>query len=119
MRNRKVICIVCPLGCEVEIVSKEDDFIIKGNKCIRGKRYAIKEITNPTRIVTSTVKINNRSFKRLPVRTDKAIPKSKIFQCMAIINSLELETPIRINEVIIENIVGTDSNLISSRSVKW
>ena len=61
MDRKEIICIVCPMGCQLE-VSKDDiskSYIVKGNKCARGKEYGIKEMSNPTRVLTATVMLKN------------------------------------------------------------
>lgn len=120
MEKREMICIVCPIGCHLEIMedsSSESGYIVSGATCKRGEVYGVKELSNPTRIVTSTVKIKGGSLPRIPVRTDKEIPKDKIFDCMKIINDIELEVPVKVNQIIAENVLGLDVNIVSSRSM--
>ncbi|WP_425447684.1 DUF1667 domain-containing protein [Dethiothermospora halolimnae] len=114
---KEVICIVCPIGCPMEVKKEGKEYKVTGNTCKRGYDYAIKEVTNPTRTVTSTVKIKNASLNRLPVRTDKAIPKDKIFDCMKLINEVEINAPIKMGDIIIENILDINVNLIASRDL--
>lgn len=120
MNNRKMICIVCPLGCQVEISKGNNDkeYIVKGNQCKRGEEYCIKEMTNPTRILTTTVRLRNSHLKRLPVRTDKPIPKTLIFECMQQLNRIELCAPVSAGSVLISNILNSGANVISSRSIE-
>lgn len=116
----ETICIVCPIGCRLSIIKDEtslDGYVVSGNQCKRGERYGILEMTNPTRVITSTIKINNTHLKRLPVKTNGAIPKDMNFKCMELINSLEIEAPIKVGEVIIKNILGTEIDLVASRSM--
>jgi len=79
--------------------------------------YAIKEVTNPTRTLTSTVKVKNSKFERLPVRTSGEVPKSKIFSCMEIINRTVIEAPVRVGQVLVKDIFGTGVDIIASRSL--
>lgn len=117
MRN-EIICIVCPVGCRL-LVDKELDgeIMVEGNKCPRGKTYAIKEMTNPTRPLTSTVAISDGILNRLPVRTDGEIPKSMIYDCMKALCDINLNAPIKMGEIIINNILNTNVNIISSRTM--
>lgn len=119
MDRKNMICIVCPLGCQLEIIQDEAEgsYIVKGNKCKRGESYGIKEMTNPTRVLTATVKLRNHPLKRLPVRTDGTVPKDMLKACMQVLRTVEAEPPIKMGEVIVENILGTGINIISSRSV--
>lgn len=120
MGKNSVTCTICPIGCSMEVIediSSAEGYLVKGNSCKRGIPYAIAEITNPTRILTSTVRLKNAGLKRLPVRTDRPVPKSMIFDCMKEINLIEIEAPIELGTVIIENILSTGANVISSRTV--
>lgn len=115
-----MVCIVCPVGCHLEVVldpEAELGYTVNGAICDRGKAYGIKEMTNPTRLITSTVKIKGANLPRIPVRTDKEIPKDKIFECMKIINQVELEAPVKMGQIIVEDILGTGSNIVASRSM--
>ncbi|WP_432409243.1 DUF1667 domain-containing protein [Wukongibacter sp. M2B1] len=120
MDKKKMICIVCPIGCHLT-VAKDDGgplgYSVTGNKCKRGIDYGIKELTNPTRVITSTVKIKNAHLKRIPVKTNGAIPKDLNFECMKMINSIEVEAPIKMGDVIVKNILGTGVDLVASRSM--
>lgn len=120
MERREIICIACPIGCHLEVISdpeSETGYIVNGAQCDRGIVYAIKEMSNPTRLLTSTVKIKGGNLPRLPVRTDNPIPKGKIFDCMKIINEVEVEVPVEMGQILVENILGTESNIIASRSL--
>ena len=76
MKTRELICINCPVGCKISI--EWDDSAIKtisGNRCPKGEAYARKEVTDPRRIVTTTVEILGGEDERLPVKTKEDIPK--------------------------------------------
>ncbi|WIV12679.1 DUF1667 domain-containing protein [Proteiniborus sp. MB09-C3] len=117
----ETICIVCPIGCRLTII-KDDTipagYVVSGNQCKRGERYGILEMTNPTRVITSTIKINNAHLKRLPVKTNGAIPKDMNFKCMELINSLEVQAPVKVKQVIVKDILGTGIDLVASRSME-
>ncbi len=114
-KKHEMICIACPVGCHLTVF---DDLTVEGHKCPRGKEYGIKELTNPTRIVTSTVKITGAHKGRIPVRTEHDIPKELIYKVMDVINSVVVEAPVHMGDVIIENILDTGVNVIASRSMK-
>ena len=59
MEIKKLTCINCPVGCSLKVeLDGENVICVSGNTCRRGEIYARKEVTNPTRIVTSTVKLS-------------------------------------------------------------
>lgn len=118
MNKKELICIVCPLGCNITIKENKDEYEITGNKCPRGKEYSIKEMTNPTRVIPTTVKIKNAKFPRLPVKTSKAVPKKDIFNIMKIINCVEVNAPIKIGDIIIENILDLNVDIVATRNLR-
>jgi len=115
----EVICIVCPKGCHLQVSKDEKtgEYEVKGATCERGIEYGINEVTNPVRVLTSTVRITGSSLARCPVRTDGSIPKARIFDCMEEINRVDLKVPVKVGDVVIEDIAGTGVDLIATRSV--
>ena len=69
------------------------------------------------RMLTSTVKIENALYPRLPVITSESIPKDRIFQVMQEIDRVTVKAPIRLREVIIKNVCGLPADIIASRSM--
>ena len=120
MENKELVCIVCPKGCRITLIPDEtlqDGYKVIGNGCNRGIGYGIKELTSPTRVLTSTVKIKGAIMKRLPVRTKGDIPKSKVFECMELLNDIEVYAPIKVGDVIVKNILGTGVDLTALKSM--
>lgn len=120
MEVKDMVCIVCPLGCKLKVIkddTSQTGYAVEGNKCFRGADYGVKEMTNPTRVLTTTVIISNASVNRLPVKTSGAIPKHLIRQAMELINKAEVKAPIKVGEVIIDNILDTGIDLVASRSM--
>lgn len=120
MEAKDMVCIVCPLGCKLKVIkddTTDTGYVVEGNKCFRGADYGVKELTNPTRVLTTTVIIFDAPLKRLPVRTSGAIPKHLIQQAMELINKVEVKAPIKVGQVIIKNILGTGVDVVASRSM--
>lgn len=113
---KQLTCIVCPIGCELQVDTELQ--AVTGNTCKRGAVYGIEEVTRPTRVITSTVKLRNSSeFTRLPVKTKSPIPKELNFRCMEIINALEVEAPIKVGQIIMKNLLDTGVDLVATRSI--
>ncbi len=119
MEKRKMTCIVCPVGCRLE-VEIEDGKVknVEGNTCPRGKKYAISEITNPTRTLTSTVKINSKAEKMLPVKTSQPIPKGEMLKAMKQIAKVTVNAPIKAGDTIIDNFIESGTKLIACKNVE-
>ncbi len=118
MFKKELICIICPRGCRLTVTKVDNDYIVSGNFCKRGIEYGIKEVVNPVRKVTSTVRINNSIYPRLPVVTDKEISKDDIFKVMEELNKVTVQAPVKYGDIIINHVLGTDVNIIASRSME-
>ena len=119
METRELTCIGCPMGCQITVQLEKGEVVsIEGNTCEKGDIYARKEVTNPTRIVTSTVVIKGGSKERLPVKTKSDIPKDKIFDVMKDIDAVTAEAPKKIGDVIIDNVAGTGVAVIATRNIE-
>lgn len=112
-----LVCINCPRGCKLEVNKVNDQIQVSGNFCPRGKQYAINELTNPLRTVTTTIGIVSKRYNRLPVITSSPIPKAKIMDVCKALKNIEVKAPIKMGDVIVENIIGLDSNIIASKSI--
>jgi CxxC motif-containing protein len=117
MDKKELTCICCPMGCRVEVIGTDSGLKVSGNQCKRGEVYAISELTAPTRVLTSTVKTNSKFLSRLPIRTDKPMPKELMFKAMDLLNNVLVEVPVKTGDKVIENMLGTDVNVIASRSL--
>ncbi len=111
---KEMICIVCPVGCHMSVDSNMNVF---NNKCKRGEVYAKKELTNPTRMVTSTVRIESALQARIPVKTMDAIPKGKIFELMEMLADVTLKAPVKRGHVVIENVFDTGVEIVTTASL--
>ncbi|MBQ9773856.1 MAG: DUF1667 domain-containing protein [Clostridia bacterium] len=115
--KRELTCIVCPMGCRMTAELEDGKVIaVAGNTCPRGKQYAIDECTNPMRTVTSTVRTTRGDV--VAVKTDRPIPKAKMRECMEEINRARVALPVRIGDVIITGVVGTDACVVATANIE-
>ncbi|MBR6501915.1 MAG: DUF1667 domain-containing protein [Clostridia bacterium] len=110
--EKKLTCIVCPLGCELVVTEKNGVVSVSGNTCPKGEAYAKNELTNPMRTVTSTVLCEDGGL--VSVKTDTTIPKEKMQECMQIINSITAKLPISVGDIIIKDVFG--SNIVATQN---
>lgn len=104
--KRALTCIACPLGCALTIELDGKSIIsIEGNTCKRGREYAISECTSPVRTVTTTMRCENGDL--VPVKTKNPIPKDKVFEAMRVINSTTAKLPIKVGDVLIDDLFGS------------
>lgn len=118
MNTRDLTCIGCPLGCALTVTMENDEVVsVSGNTCPRGDAYARKEVTNPTRIVTSTVCVKNGTAPMVNVKTASDIPKAKIFECVQALRDISLSAPVNIGDVVLANVAGTGVDIVAARNV--
>ncbi|MGL6294403.1 DUF1667 domain-containing protein [Eubacterium aggregans] len=115
--KRDLICISCPIGCAITVEGTDGNYTVTGNKCKNGEKYGIEEVTNPQRVVPSTVVIKGALMASLPVKTADTIPKDKIFDCMKEIDKVVVEAPIKTGDVIIPNVCGTGIDIVATKSM--
>ena len=116
--KKEMICIGCPMGCYLtvdHVGTKIRNF--SGNRCKVGQQYAEKEISNPERTLTTTVKVKHGHLPLVSVRTNKPIPKSRIFDTMNLLAKVEVDAPIKIGEPIIQNIFDTGVNIVATKNI--
>ena len=111
---KEFTCIICPRGCRLQV---DDNMNVTGNTCPRGKDYAISEVTNPVRTITSSVRVTNREDLLVSVKTSGAIPKGKIFDVMEEINKVEIKAPVKIGDVVIKNVLSLGVDIIATENV--
>ena len=113
---KELICITCPRGCHLS-VDENNNYEVTGNACPRGKVYGYNEVTNPQRVVTSTVRTNSREYPRCPVKTNGTIPKGKMFEAMALLDDIVLKTPINAGDKVVENLFDTGVDFVTCKRI--
>lgn len=119
METRELICIGCPLGCQLKVQIDHGQVTeVGGNTCKRGDIYARKEVTNPTRIVTSTVAVEGSNHAVVSVKTSNDISKDKIFEIIQAIKEVKVQAPVHVGDVIVSNVAGTGADIVATKEVK-
>lgn len=118
MERKELICIGCPLGCNLTVEMDDGQVVsVNGNTCKRGDDYARKELTDPRRIVTSTVPVAGGNLPVVSVKTASDIPKGKIRECLCALKGVTLTAPVQIGDVIVENVADTGVDVIATKSI--
>ena len=106
------------MGCALTIEMEGNEVVsISGNTCPRGEAYGRKEATNPTRIVTSTVRVTGGAADMVSVKTKQDIPKEKIFDCVKALRDVEVQAPVHVGDVIVSDVAGTGVDIVATRNV--
>ena len=108
MSKVNLTCIMCPMGCSMEVEKTKSGLKVTGNSCIRGERYANEELTAPKRMVTALVKTTDGV---LPVKTTDTVPKELVFKVVSEINKITLKKG-KIGDIIIKNVLNTGADVV-------
>lgn len=121
----KFNCTTCPSECLLTVEVERDVKgtvtavrSVTGNSCPRGDEFAHQELTCPMRVLTTTVAVSGGDEALLPVRTAEAIPLALHAQAMDLIRGVVVEAPIRMGDVVLENLLDTNINLIASMDIE-
>ena len=112
---KNVICIMCPKGCHLTV---DDDLNVTGNTCPRGVTYGKQEVTDPRRYLTSTVRINSKNYRRLPVISAGDLPKDRVADVVKYLDTVEVKAPVEVKQVIVENVLGLGVDIVATRTIK-
>ena len=121
MEKRELTCIGCPLGCSITVTLENGEIRdVTGYTCKRGHDYARKEVTTPTRIVTSTVRLTGSRTGACVVscKTAQDIPKGKIFEIVAALKGVTATAPVHIGDVLLADVAGTGVDIIATKNVQ-
>lgn len=118
MEKRNLTCIRCPLGCQITVTLENGEVTdVTGNTCPRGDEYARKEVLNPTRVVTSIVRVEGGVLPVLSVKTKDDIPKGKIFDVLEEIKPIIIKAPVKIGDVVLADAAGTGVDIVASKNI--
>ena len=119
MEKINLVCIGCPMGCPL-VVEMEDGAVVRvtGNTCPRGDAYARKEVTHPTRVVTSTVRVRGGTLPMVSCKTRSDVPKDKIFDVVRALKEVDVDAPVAIGDVLLADVASTGVDVIATKNVQ-
>ena len=118
METKVMNCIMCPMGCEMTVMLENGKFAgVTGNSCPRGAKYAETEVTDPRRMLTTTVRIKGGLLPLLPVVSADVLPKGKVADCVVYLRDVIVEAPVKAGDVIVPDILGLGGDIVASRDM--
>ena len=117
--KKKVTCIICPMGCKIQLNQKGQQVdILSGNKCKQGIDYAVSEALDPRRMVTSSILVRGGEWPLVSVKTSEAVPKEKIFSILKEIQKMSVDAPIQQGTVLMKNVLQTGIDIIATKTIE-
>jgi CxxC motif-containing protein len=118
VEKRHFVCVVCPIGCEIDVVHDGDKIIsMEGNKCEKSEEFVRQELIEPMRILTTTVRILGARWSVIPVRSDKAVPKRLFPRIIKQLRCIKLQAPVSMLDVVVKDVLDTGANIITTRTM--
>ena len=119
MEKRELTCIGCPMGCQITVTLENGEVkSVEGNTCMKGDKYARAEVTNPVRVVTSSVPVRDGEIDQVSVKTAGDIPKGCIFDVMEALRGISLQAPVHIGDVVLADVCGTGVDITATKNVE-
>ncbi len=114
----EIRCIICPTGCIIQVKKDEKgELIYEGHTCKRGLEYAQQEYIAPKRVLTTTMRVENGFLPLIPVRSNIPILKNKLNEVLNEIATTIIKAPIKMGDILIENVVSLEANIIATRDL--
>ena len=115
--NKKLICIACPIGCHINVAKSADgSWNVSGNKCPRGEKYGIEEMTEPKRTVTYVVQTTSTALPFLPVKTNKPLLKDMISDLLTELSRKKVTTSVSRGDILISNFKDSGVDVVFTRT---
>lgn len=119
MEKRQLTCVRCPRGCQITVEMDNGQVSdVYGNSCMRGETYARSEVTDPRRVVTTTVVVEGGIDPVVSVKTERDIPKGKMTACIAQLKEVAVTAPVHIGDVVCENVAETGIPVVATGNVE-
>ena len=116
-------CTTCPSECLLTVEVEHDANArvevrsVTGNNCPRGDTFAHQELTCPMRVLTTTVAVSGGDEALRPRAHAEAIPLELHAQAMDLIRGVVVNAPIRMGDVVLEDLLGTNIDLVASMNI--
>lgn len=116
--TKEYTCIICPRSCTLTVTEENGEIHVTGNKCKRGAAYGHDEHVAPRRMITTTVALKGGTMRSLPVIGSDSVPKDMLFSCLEYLYGLEVEAPVSLHDVLVEDILGTGVSILAARDAE-
>ena len=112
--NMEMICILCPMGCILDVQKEGDVVRMSGNGCPRGAQYGKQELIKPMRVVTTNVRIEGSGLPLCPAKTKGMVDKAKIDDVLKAAYKVRISAPVKVGDILIRNVADTDVDLVAT-----
>ena len=119
MITQAITCILCPHGCELEVSYQgepcEKTVHVEGNRCPKGRPYALEELLHPQRTLTTSVLVVGGELPLISVKTATPIPRQLVSKARSEIRAVVAQAPVAIGARILADVAGTGVDVVVTR----
>ena len=117
MKKMELTCVVCPNGCLLTVWQEDGATHVEGAACKNGVRYGETELTDPRRVLTTSVAVNGGTLPLVSVRSTAPIQKRYLKDAVAALRHVSIDAPVRIGDLVYED-PSMELTLLASRNVE-
>lgn len=118
MDERDLICVTCPVGCSLTVILDGKELVeVRGSRCHRGEEFARKELTDPRRMLATTVRVAGGRYPLVPVRSASPLPKALLLPTAALLRRVVLKAPVALHQVVVPDVLESGVPIITSRGM--
>lgn len=112
------ICITCPVGCSITATVENGELIAsEGQSCKRGIAFVREELTDPRRMLTTTVRVEGGTLPLVPVHSSAPLPKGMLMSVAAQLREIIVRAPVAPHQVVLDDVDGTGIAIVTSRAI--
>lgn len=116
--TKEYTCIICPRSCTLTVTDENGTISVSGNKCNRGAKYGQEEHVAPRRMLTTTMALQGGNLRAIPVISSDSLPKEMLRSCLDYLYGLEVEAPVHLHDILVEDILGTGVSILAARDAE-
>jgi CxxC motif-containing protein len=116
--TKNMVCFICPNSCLLSVREDEGTIQVENNRCPRGIEFAVKELRDPERTLTTTIRINNGTVSLASVRSAAPVKKTELKSLVKYFDGVTIDAPVLSGQVLFSAVGVNKVNIIATRSVE-
>lgn len=117
--ERFYVCTLCPNGCDLTVTKAADGTVdVQGARCKKGIEYGTKEVVDPERVLTTTVKVAGGTLPTVPVRSCAPMKKTELRETIALLDERCFEAPIAFGQILVQNVGKNKVDIMATAAME-
>jgi CxxC motif-containing protein len=112
-----MVCLICPKSCLLSVTDK-DIIAVENNGCNKGMEYAKKELVDPERMLTSTMRVSFGELPLVSVRSDKPVKKGELKNLIKQLDNIIVPAPVLSGQILVSLLGENKVNIVATRTIE-